>query len=211
MSTYKVKVTHSGGWQDFDTARIAISLKNPKQQGKKFGAIIDWLSPRFNHVVIQLSDTLHRHNIQVDEGLDLKAAHKKAVEYGDIWLAEHQHLFNKLPSHQLIRWDDRLAQIDINTYYPQLEKIMHANDNTSANMRKYINDYMLRREFESDDEKSAAYNASRNYVLEESAIYLGLFEHEPAAEIYPGSYLPLPEHPNKSFTSIDFIRKRGPR
>jgi tRNA-dependent cyclodipeptide synthase len=211
MSTYKVKVTHSGGWQDHDTARIAISLKNPKQQGKKFDAIIDWLTPRFNHVVIQLADTLHRHNIAIDEGLDLKAAHKRAVEYGDIWLESHHHLFDKLPSHQVIRWVDRLTQIDINTYYPQLEQIMHANDNTSANMRKYIDDYMLRRKFVSDNEKQAAYNASRNYVLEESAIYLGLFETERAAEIYPGSYLPLPEHPNKSFTSIDFIRKRGPR
>lgn len=209
MSEYKVKILKNGQSPDQEIARIGISLNNPKLTGKKFEAFIEWLGTRYEHVIVQLADSLHRHNIAVWHNMPLDKAHNHALACGDEWMEKHHHMLQRLPSYNLVRWDERLNSIDLAPYMAQVSNIFNAETNDSGKlMRLYIDNYMLRQAFNSSAQQETAYNASRNYVLEESAVYMALFDSEPAAEIYPGSYLPLPDHPNKSFTSIDFIKRK---
>ena len=211
MSEYKVKVLKNGGWANHNVARIGISMNNPKQTGAKFAALIDWLKPRFDHVILQIADSLHRHNIQAQDNLSEHDAHKASLQLGDAWLTANSPCINTLNSYEIIRWDQRLQANQFKESYTKIIDLLEKQSDVTIDMQRYINNYAKRKgQATLVSLNDAFHSAARNYVAEESAVYMDLFDTEPAAEIYPGSYLPLPEHPNKSFTSIDFV-KRKPR
>lgn len=121
---YKVCVNNRADWQSHDTARLQISVgSNPKYEGDKFFAALEWCANRFENTILIVSDTLQRHN----HALPAPAAWKASRLEGDRWLWRNQKAlacFN--PS--ITRWDEWLNHPLYPTARKQVNRLVQGSE-----------------------------------------------------------------------------------
>ena len=240
---YAVKVKNGAGWRDYDTARLQISVGQPYHEGDKLAATLDWVSHRFKHVIICVNDTLQSSNYRFEEGLSSREAFIKASDAGSNWLVRNRHLIERLPSVEIHRWEDWKIS-------PDFARSMHRTIWMYKNNREFheavtgdIEGRWQRRTRNSASNDSsrqgsrhcAKYGAkyaaryaefnkfSRQYLLEETAIFAMMYNQDRAVDVYPGSSLlpctlfqgreieGAPQGLERgAFTRIDFSRRKTP-
>lgn len=209
---YAVKVKNGAGWQDFDTARLQISVGQPYHEDEKFEATLKWASMRFDKVIVCVNDTLQRFNL-IAEGHSEDEAQRMTLDMGREWIERNLNLLRTLPNVEIKRWDswkkDDYAevkqQID-DLYYNNIEfQVAVDTDVTGFTKRNKTNPKLC-----------------REYLREETAVFSKMFR-ERAVDIYPGSVL-LPCRifqgrdvegapdglSDGHFTRIDFRRNHQP-
>lgn len=190
---YRVK-TKNPQWRGYDTARLNISVGQPYHEGEKLHATTGWIRGRFNACVLNVCDTLQRHNMGGD-------AHAARVQ-GDAWLERNGADLSTLPQLKITRWDDWTSQTD---YIRSLDTVM----------RLYAEDSTFREAVE-EAVRPESPEASRRYILEETAVGM-VMARDRVADIYPGSFLPLWDVLKgrnlpvlQSMTRLNFRRKSAP-
>lgn len=180
-------------WRAFKTARLLISVGQEYHEGAKLMAAVKWCAKRFDHVEILVGDTLQRHSLSLNDGMDPAEAFEKSRSAGDDWLARNAALIGTLPSVSVTRWEawrvngafsPRLAQIL--SAYDRLPEFKEAVDEAAAS-------YCARKSrigaLQDAGYRKKTLDLSYRYIFEELAIYSLIAEGEPVIDIYPGSCL----------------------
>lgn len=232
LGLYNVKYkseqsTHS--WQDFDMARLQISVGQEYHNNEKFEALINWCKPRFERVQVCVNDTLQRFNLIFEEGLSETEAYQISKKSGRDWIDNHaQMILDPDIQHiEIKRWDIWKNYSRYNT------DLMNVYDlyETNKEFQKAIDDNILdiwKRRTNSDDSNiysekrfSRFKNLSKIYLLEEITVFSRMFELDEAIDIYPGTTIfaaivfqgrTLPDSPcglgKGYFARIDFSKNK---
>lgn len=187
--TYVVKVKNGAGWRGYNTARLQISVGGERHEGEKFKATIDWASHRFDRVIVCVNDTLQRFNY-MDQGLSESEAYDRSLEAGRLWLLRHMDEISTLPDFRIYRWEEWKGA-DFKTAYQKVLKLYRESD-----------------EFKNALLESQKNNLSKDYLLEEVAVFSLMYRTEKAVDIYPGT---LPKvmaiFEDQHTTRIDFAKR----
>lgn len=224
---YKVFVKDKGLWQKHDTARLQISLSNPKHTGKKFSALAEWAAARFDHVTLVVSDTLHRHNLALNLNLDHRAAYESALSQGDYWISQNQEALNVIPNRTVTRWDDWLSHPDFNEAHALMIKLYGEHDGVRVAVQEKAASFSGKRIEDLMDAFSprAITDTSVRYIIEELAAFSLMFRGKRTIDIYPGDWfqdafnvlktvenMPLLSGFEKAeCLRVDFVRNNAPR
>lgn len=114
---YRVKPFKSPGWKNYQRCRLDVSIGNEKLTGEKLGSIIDWISRNFIFCMVNIGDSLHRHNLVVREGLSMAQAHEKANYMGQKWIDDNASYLSEFSiPYKVSRWDEWLTPEMQKTY-----------------------------------------------------------------------------------------------
>jgi len=215
---YKVFVKDKGLWRQHSTARLQISVGNPKHEGDKFFALTEWAAGRFDKVILIVSDTLQRHNLAQDKGIDMKDAHDVALLEGQKWLRDNKAaLENIAPAKRIMtQWDDWMSHVDFAATYAEIKNAYLENDSIKNTVVEKAQSFWERHGFKGTMETSVS------YILEELAAFAIMFRETPAIDIYPGPWFKeifesilnasssdlLVGYRNAACLRVDFIRNQ---
>ncbi len=182
---YKVFVKDKGLWQGHDTARLQISVGNPKHDGDKFFALAEWAAARFEKVILIVSDTLQRHNLSFYRGMSESSAYQASLDMGNYWLHKNQKAIDILPNKIITRWNDWINDTAYADARHVIQKQFDANEYFRATVEAKALEFSVRQFGLSNPD---AVKVSVKYILEELAAFALMFSRERAIDVYPGSW-----------------------
>lgn len=226
---YAIKVkseqsTHN--WQEFDNARLQISVGQDYHEGEKLKAVAEWSAPRFEKTIVCVNDTLQRYNLMFEMGLNEEQARDMSAHQGQEWLNRNKVSFRNNDNVIFIHWNEWLEHTDYHSERAKVEKFYRSNEEFKQAIDGNIMAIWERRR--SMDALAYTFNRfnefsdlSRQYLLEEITVFSMMFEQEKAIDIYPGSVIfaatvfqgqsieDAPKGLGKGFFSrIDFSRRK---
>ena len=185
----EAKLKTSPNFNAYDTASIGISLNSRNHVGESLTAIVEWVNaqPTIRHCLVDLSDTLHRHNFIAD-GYSPEIAYKKARDLGDQWCTENEHILKKLNMpYKIIRWDDWLSKPEFLKNRIFFERAMTHDSVFRKAMHEDIENFLSRRgRQQSLKETEAIIDGCFHYLIEELAVHSIFFDQHPSISVYPG-------------------------
>lgn len=225
----KVKSEQSyDNWHDFQTARLQISVGQDYHEGDKIIATLKWLNPRFSSVQICVNDSLQRFNMMFDSGLSAVDALEMSRDAGRDWLIRYGEIIKEQGNMEIVRWDDWLSRHDYYSVRQKIDRLYQSNDEFRALIVNNAEEIWERRKIKDSrkycpDRHQEFLDISKEYLLEEIAVFSIMFEDRPAIDIYPGTALfaatvlqgrDLPHAPaglgKGHFCRIDFSKKCQP-
>lgn len=189
--TYTVKVKNGAIWRDYKVARLQISVGSDRHEGEKFKATVEWLKHRFDKVIVCVNDTIQRFNYMT-HGFSEEEALRCSMAVGREWISRHMDEIRSLPNVEIYRWEEWKG--------PAFEKA-HQN---------ILELYDGSPEFREAMGESQKNSYSREYLLEEIAVFSLMYQKEKAVDVYPGT-LPkvMSVFQDQHTTRIDFMRKKA--
>ena len=191
---YAVKVkseqsTHC--WQDFNTARLQISVGQPYHEDHKQQAIMDWARHRFEKVMVCINDSLQRYNAVFEENLTQDQALEHTLAKGKDWIARNDGTLQG-DNVDLVRWDHWLetddyksTKLKIDWLYAGNPAFKQAIDNNIMTIWNRRKDH--KPDLYTEENFSRFFKLSREYLLEEIAGFSVMFEKERGIDVYPGT------------------------
>lgn len=187
---YKVFVKDKGIWQNYNTARLQISVGNSRHTGDKFFALTEWAAARFDKVVLIVSDTLQRHNIALEHNISLDQAHQASLFLGKKWLKENKAAIENLSvnQRQVTLWDDWLQHEDFVQSYAEVCRVYQIDPAVQSVINAKAASFCKRKEDGSLVMQGKDFDTSVSYLLEEIAAFAIMFRAQQAVDIYPGTW-----------------------
>lgn len=191
MSKYAVKVKQSPGWDRNPVGMVSISQNQASHEGAKLDALLEWGIGNHTDCILNISDTLHRHNL-VRAGMAPEQALAAARALGDEWmernaaiLARHKDRFSCIH-----RWNDWLFHADFAAVHDAVqdyfESVPAFREAALTDIQSFIGRKRNRGE---DQEYDDLYRSSHAYLLEETAAYIIMSRTYAANRIYPAKPL----------------------
>lgn len=210
--TYQVvaKVKRACNWNEFNNARLQISVGQEYHEGEQLEATLKWASSNFEKVQVCVNDTLQRHNL-IFLGASEEEAFKVSESLGREWVERNYRTLMSFPNVEIVRWEQwrNLDECEDN-----LKTMVHSYQTDTAfkhsvdKEAKSFWERAKRNKGYEDTDFDRFTTHTRDYLLEECGVFLSMFKDMDAADIYPGSTL-LPCSLLKGmgaygFTRIDF-------
>jgi tRNA-dependent cyclodipeptide synthase len=207
---YAVKVKNGAGWQGSSTARLHISVGQEYHKGEKLKATFNWVSNRFDKVIICVNDTLQRYNLEY-QGMSPEDAYRVSEIAGSKWIEENLSAIRSMNTTvQVFRWEDWTGHPDYASKLEEVNALYQDNKTFRDEMDQEIIEYWERNKesFSGDFDKFR--ELSTSYFLEETTAFFLMYDEETAVNVYPGSTLfPNKFHDNDGgFTRIDFRKNQ---
>ncbi|MBU0800510.1 MAG: tRNA-dependent cyclodipeptide synthase [Alphaproteobacteria bacterium] len=191
MSNYAVKVKQSPGWNKNPVGMISISQGQEAHEGAKLDALLQWGIDNHHTCLLNISDTLHRHNL-IRMGIAPDDAMQAAYRLGNEWMQRNADILNrhKHKMHRIHRWNDWLT-------HPQFESVHamvlahydHAPTFRAAALAD-IEKFIGRKKGHGVDvEYDRLHKSSHIYLLEETAAYIIMARTYAANRVYPAKPL----------------------
>jgi tRNA-dependent cyclodipeptide synthase len=180
---YRAYGSANFNYRSYDTLRLEISIGPDYSEGEKLKAQVMWAKKNFGRVLVLVCDTLNRHNIAREKGIDYQQAYKEALFLGEAWLFRNQQTIKDM---QIIRWDRVLNDPD---YPDALLKVELLYDNNQE-FRKSIDSTIAelkRRKIARGEKVENFEKFSVPYLLEESAGLAVAYKNYPGVSAYGGS------------------------
>lgn len=186
----KAKVKNAPKWKEYKTCSLGISLQSPNHVGEKLAAMVDWVNStgHFERCVVDLSDTLHRHNLSVLHNVPLAAAHKMAADLGNEWLDSNRKILDQLDIPcEVVRWDHWLPHADLAANRKAFDNAFERDENFRNALLRDVGHFFERTQGKSlENVPDSEIKLSMEYLLEELAVHAIFFKEYPCATIYPG-------------------------
>lgn len=176
-------------WNNSLVCVLAISLHNPNNSGEAFKETIDLVNHNkgFTRCLIDLSDTLNRHNYMMIDNITEEEAMKKARYHGDRWLDRHGFLLERLNiPHHVIRWDNWRTKPEFKSTLNKFQKAYDESQPLKAAVHSDVSRFYERRGKSIGHIKPIELKHSVDYLLEELACHSIMYENLHAANVYPG-------------------------
>lgn len=222
---YKVKILKRRDTPPHDCLRLGVSVGNGSHEGAKLEALIDWAAARFKFVNIMVADSLQRHNIMAETGVDEAQALAMAMRAGDEWIERNGAILARLPAHRLYRFD----HFRMNPDFADISRLLHGLYDRNLRFRALIDGdvhaYWERRVARGEAQGMDAeifMRHSRNYIIEELAVMKIFHEECPGIEVYPGKFIRAVTAPERQMVDglpeslktypmieVDFVRNKG--
>ncbi|MEM8637545.1 MAG: tRNA-dependent cyclodipeptide synthase [Cyanobacteria bacterium P01_G01_bin.54] len=186
MENYRLKsVSRDRGWQENDLAYIPISLGNKYHYGKRLSCLLGWVAKRHTKIVINISDSLYRHNF-VSEGMSGRTAYANALQKGKEWRLEHQLLFPEYNILKIHHWNDWLNHTSYLSLHQDILCLYKLDNEFKKQIDTDISNFSNRK-IRYSKSNSTAIEQSKKFLLEECACYILIGRTYRANRIYPGS------------------------
>lgn len=219
---YSLRVKNGAGWRKFARIRLMISVGQEYHEGGKLRAVVDWINrnPTIAAVHVSVNDALQRHNYYA-AGFDKTQADAIALSEGALWLARNEDVLFGVRNCQLsiTRWREWYEGAAYHEARKALDEFARENADFMAEVEKDAAMLAARKTQRGESVPPTLTQHSKNYLLEELAVFAVQTRQLPAAEVYPGSNLrsaawlvgrSLPEAiaplAHRYFTRIDFAR-----
>lgn len=195
LGTYVVKTkseqsTHS--WQDFDIARLQVSVGQDYHEGEKMSATADWCTPRFDRVMVCVNDTLQRFNMMFEEDLSEQDAYLKSQQQGREWVDRNIDKFAGVGHLEVKRWESWKKDTHFGDTLKSVKQLYEANSEFQTAIDDNIVNIWDRRgkvnpSLYNESRRDEFNDLSRKYLLEEIAVFSLMYEQQEAIDIYPGT------------------------
>ncbi len=187
---YKVRARGIKNWRDFDRVRLEISVGQSYHEGDKLSAMLHWAQENFSHVHLILGDTTQRYNLMIN-GVSPAHALAHAERLGRDWLHRNRILLSTISGLHVHRWDDWRRSSEFTETLSDIVTLYHALPIFSTAVEAEIFDSFERRIRrgecnETDREQHSL--LSRQYLLEETAVFALAYRDLPGISAYPGSF-----------------------
>lgn len=202
MDIYKIKILKRANVIHSPlVAHIGISTRNPRHQGEKLRALLDWTSQRYEQVDINVHDSLQKYNYQISRNCSLTEAHTFAIEEGSKWIEANQPIMEGYNNLSLLRHDDLIKKVPHSDRVKYLQDLYASNsnfanliDNESVSLAQRKE---KRGEFSTPQLRDKFFHYSRLYILDELALMSLLNETEQYVEFYAGRFLKILKNPER--------------
>ncbi len=184
-ASYKVRARGLSNCPDTSVCRMEISVGQQYHEGDKLAAALDW-AERFEKVYLLIGDSPQRFNLMYEQGLSEPAAEALARQRGDQWLERNKGTLGEHPRFEVTRWNDwKLSADYINTRW-QIGRLYRDLPEFSQAIDEATSLTFSRRGYKDWERFSAL---SRQYLLEESAVFALAYGKLGGFSAYPGSFL----------------------
>jgi len=188
---YRVRVNSCPAWVGYRTCTLGISVGQPYHEGDKFAATVEWAARHFEHIRVDVSDTLQRHRL-IGEGVPPQEAAALSLRAGDQWIERAAPVFGDSGRpHTIVRWDAWLRHRDFRAVFDAYSGLAQSDPVLSAAIAGDVDGFLARQAKRvapvADENWMRA--ASRAYLIEELAVITLQGAAECSARIYPGPEL----------------------
>lgn len=199
MLKYNISASGDTRWRNCQRAMISISQGNRNLSGDKFEALISWAHNRFQEIIINVSDTLSRHNL-IAEGYSEPLAESMAERHGNIWLKEHHHIIKQHKDKIIAihRWNDWRQHSSYNEINDKIQRFYLDDIGLSKTVHDDCEMFLMRKIEQGYKDIEHHRICSRNYLLEELAAYTIIGRQYKANRIYPSKDLKCFEYMRSS-------------
>jgi hypothetical protein len=168
-----------------DICSLDVSLNNRYQEGAYLAGTVQWINRRFKYCIVNLGDTLHRHNLAIGS-TDMEQAHIKSREMGNRWLENNGNVLDgfEIPN-VVIRNDDWIFDEDFPGIHEELWGFYYTNRDYRLLVNNDVESYLFRKP---ERQKVALKKSGLAYLLEETAADILMARDHPAVHLYPGSW-----------------------
>lgn len=191
MSKYCVKIKQSPGWDKNDTGMISISQGQEAHEGAKLEALLDWGVTNHKFCLLNISDTLHRHNL-IRNGMDADSAATAAYRLGNEWMQRNAAALDKYRHrfYRIHRWNDWLHHPEFNIVHDAVQSYFIHNPGFRQAAMADIESFTTRKGAQAENTSpEARFNSTRDYLLEETAAYIIMSRTYAANRAYPAKPL----------------------
>ena len=194
---YAVKVKSgqsTDNWQNFDTARLQISVGQEYHEGQKLSAMAAWCKERFKHVHFCVNDTLQRFNLMFEQAIGEEESQQVSSKLGEAWINRNMPIITGVPQAQIITWDEWKNCPAYPKGFLQTEWLYANNNEFRQSIDSNIAEIWKRRiHMKADlyipERYDTFFSLSRRYLLEEMATFALMYDTKEAIDIYPGTTL----------------------
>lgn len=195
---------------------LGVSINNTFFYGPHFELLLKWVSSYFDECVILIGDYLNRRNEFIFNNKTEKDAIENSLVLGDELYAKINLIITQLPSQKfkLYRWkqflDDNPTAMKVKD---DLENIYNTNENFKSEILQSCTEYitrLLNKKRTISISKEEAIIQSKEYILEEMAVFSILIEKGFTVQVYPGTQLKvLKDLANGEFPELNTNLKQG--
>lgn len=195
---------------------LGISVNNPFFREQHLGLLLKWISNHFDECTIIIGDYLHRINESILHGTTGEEAIASSIIRGDQIELMLEVALSILPQNKfkVYRWKDFLDK------YPKalsekekLTSIFNSNKIFQDDILQSCSEFIERLVTRGERlylTKEEAINQSREYLLEEMAVFSVLIEQGYEVQVYPGTQLKiLKDLANKKIPDINTNLTQG--
>lgn len=176
-------------------AFLGVSLKNKMSNRKALAQIIPWLSRRATAGVVVIGDYLHRHNLVALRGLSPKEALEKAITDGKRPLRYANEIVSRLGninSLQVCSAADLIETSECREVRTTLSSYFSMGGSFFKDVNDVLTSYLSRVcDEQSTSIKMDVREVLKEYMLEEIAMFLYLYQIGYPVEVYPGPDLSI--------------------
>jgi len=196
MAKYRIKAPKAQIWRKHEICEFGISPGHLSHEGDKLESLLDWGQKNFSKCIINLSDSLYRHNYQA-AGLHEIPAYKASLEAGEKWIFQNKKILDNYKNfiEKLFRWDRWIYHADYSKIKSDIDDYYKNNAAFRESIQEDIKDFLdrkIRQGAEIDLNNASIY--FKNYLLEEASCYVIIGRSYNPARIYPGKDLKTFEH-----------------
>jgi len=176
--------------QNYPRCFLGVSLQTTNSSTAKIMSQVEWISRRFKHCAIFIADGIHRLTLQIKEKLSEEQALNKALRLGRESIEYNSFLldrYQKLCNFEFVLASEIQKSSNYAKYYQQLNDLYERNDKFSYSVNCFTRNFLCRGDKSEDRERQDdCFSMSRQYLLEEMAIFTCLAERNFTTFIYPG-------------------------
>jgi tRNA-dependent cyclodipeptide synthase len=191
-SRYRVRVNGCPEWVGYGACTFGISVGQPYHDGDKFAAAVEWAARHFEHIRVDVSDTLQRHRL-IGEGAAPAEAARASLRAGDRWIAEAMPVLAGCGRpFTIVRWNTWLQHPEFPAVQGAYSWLATSDPVLRAAVARDIDGFITRqarRGAPLPADETAARAMSRAYLIEELAVITLQGAAERSARIYPGPEL----------------------
>lgn len=184
-STYKIRARGLQNCPDTSVCRMEISVGQPYHEGEKLATALQW-AERFGQVHLLMGDSPQRFNLMYELGLTESQAEQMARQRGDEWLARNAATLARHLRFKISRWNDWKHSADYVTTRWQVGRLYRDHQQFQEAIDTATRETFTRRGY-TDWDRFA--DLSRQYLLEESAVFAVAYKALGGFSAYPGSFL----------------------
>lgn len=180
---YKIILRDSQGWQKYTHARLQISVLPKPTFDPRVRAILDWTLDNFDSVTLCLHDSIQRYNHRAG-GMSPDDAYRESLSDGDKWLSQNICAADVFVD--VLRWDALLAHPRYLTVHEEVRRLYDGNASFAAAIDHDTNEFAARCRKRGEYFDDTRLLLSRDFLLEEVAAYIPLYQDSSAVDIHPG-------------------------
>ena len=188
---YRLRINGSPDWVGYGRCTLGISVGQPYHEGEKFAATVEWAARHFEHIRVDVSDTLQRHRL-IGVGASPAEAARASLRAGDRWIAEAMPVLAAGGKpFAIVRWDNWLRHPEFPAVHAAYSRLAASDPVLSAAITRDIDDFIARqaRRYGPPADETAERATSRAYLIEELAVITLQGAAERSARLYPGPEL----------------------
>jgi tRNA-dependent cyclodipeptide synthase len=190
-NAYKIRVRNCPEWENENVCSVEISVGNENQEGEKLSSLLAWVNDRFDACIINVADTLQRHNLIAD-GMTEGEAHLQSVIDGNQYIFRNLETIEGLSiPYKIIRWSQWTMHEDFEDVHQQVKNFYMLDEKFTELVDNDVRKFLKR----NDHKDSEYFKRSVDFILEEAAAHI----------LMGRIYSPVCLYPGKRLESLDYI------